>query len=315
MAILQTFATVHMREEVSDKIWDISPEKTPFLSNARKGKVNATLSEWQIDALAAVDGANKRVQGYDISSEDAVGQPTKLGNRTQISDKTAKIAGTVEAVNRAGRKSEMARALARKTMELKRDIETILLSNQAASAGDATTASTTGSVLAFIKTNTNKGTGAAADPVYTTLPNATRTDGTTRPYTEVIHKDVLEQMWIEGAEPEIVMVGAKQKGVASTFTGIAQIRKAVEGRKQATVIGAADVYVGDFGEVTFVPNRFMRAVDALYLDQSMYDVAFLRPIATTVLAKVGDSERRLINTEYMLRVFNEKGLGLAADLS
>jgi hypothetical protein len=314
MAILQTFATVGIREELSDKIWDISPEKTPFTSGAMKGTVKNTLSEWQIDELAAPDDDNAFVQGFDVSSEEAVSQPSRLGNRTQISAKTAKVAKTVEATDRAGRKGEMARAIARKTAELKRDIETILLSNQAADAGDATNASYTGSVLAFIKSNVNKA-GDGANPSYTTLPDDPRGDGTQRAYSEVIHKNVLEQMWVAGAEPDRVMVNAFQKQVASTFTGIAQIRKSVEGAKQATVIGAADVYVGDFGQVTFVPNRFMRTRDALYLDSSMYKFSTLRPLSVTPLAVVGSSDRRLIEIEYMLQVMNEKGLGLAADLT
>jgi len=314
MAILKTFTVIGMREELADRIWDISPEATPFMSNAKKGTVRATLSEWLIDELTAPDTANAKVQGYDVTAEDTITQPVRLGNRTQISDKTAKVAKTVEAVNKAGRRAEMARALSRKMVELKRDIESILLSNQIAYAGTASAASTTGSVLAFIKTNVNKA-GDGTNPSYTSLPDALRVDGTPRPFTETIHKDVLEQMWIEGADPSIVMVGAVQKGVASTFTGIAQIRKAVEGLKQAAIIGAADVYVGDFGEVTFVPNRWMRPIDALYLDKSMYEFATLRGFDTIPLAIMGDSDRRLVNVEYMLKVYNEKGLGLATDLA
>lgn len=314
MAILQTFATVGIREELSDKIWDISPEKTPFTSGAAKGTVKNTLSEWLIDELAAPNLSNAFVQGFDVGAEEAISQPVRLGNRTQISAKTAKVAKTVEATDRAGRKGEMARAVARKTAELKRDIESIMLSNQAADAGGASTASLTGSVLAFIKTNVNKA-GDGVDPVYTTLPNNARTDGTQRAFTEVIHRDVLEQMWVSGAEPDTMMVNSFQKQVASTFVGIAAIRKAVEGAKPATVIGAVDTYVGEFGQVTFVPNRFMRQRDALYLDRSMYKFSTLRPLTVTPLAMIGSSDRRLIEIEYMLQVMNEKGLGLAADLT
>lgn len=313
MAILQTFAVVGTREELSDKIWQITPEKTPFTSGAKKGSIKSLYPEWQISDLAAVDLTNKAVQGFDVSNEQAVSQPTRLGNRTQISFKTAKIALTVEATDRAGRKGEMARAIAQKTAEWKRDVESILLSNQASSAGDASTASTVGSILAFIKTNVNKA-GDGVNPVYTSEPDDVRTNGTARAYSEDIHKNVLAMMWAQGGEPDIVMVNGFQKGVASTFTGIAQIRKDAPGMKQATVIGAADVYVGDFGNVTFVPNRFMRTIDALYLDRNLYEFSTLRPYSVTPLAKVGDSERRLIVGEYSLKVFNEKGLGLATDL-
>ena len=315
MAILQTFATVGIREELADKIWDISPQQTPFTSGARKSTVKSMNPEWMIDELEAPDTANKAVQGFDVGTEEAIAQPSRLSNRLQISFKTAKVAKTVEATDRAGRRGEMARAIARKTAELKRDIEAILLSNQAADPGDASTAATVGSVLAFIKTNVDFNTADGANPVYTTLPDDARTDGTERPFTEAIHKNVLELMWNEGADPDMVMVNGHQKQVASTFTGIAQIRKDAAGAKQATVIGAADVYVGDFGSVTFVPNRFMRTIDALYLDKMYYEFATLRPLSVTPLAVVGSSDRRLIEIEYTLKVLNEKGLGLATDLA
>lgn len=314
MAILKTFGTVGIREQLMDRIYDISPQDVPFSSNAPRVDLKNTFFEWQVDTLAAPDTANAQVQGRDITNEDAVSQPTRIGNRTQISDKTAKVARTVEDVVRAGRAGELARAVARKTIELRRDVESILLSNQAASAGDASTAYTTASILAFLKTNVNKASDGV-NPVYTSVPDDTRTDGTARPYTEAIHKDVLSRMWVEGASPEIVMVGAFQKQVASTFTGIAEVRVAAEKRSQATIIGAADVYVGDFDTVTFVPNRWMRSKDAIYLDRKMYALGFLSPYKTITLAKNGDNERRLINVEYGLMVHNEKAHGLATDLS
>jgi Family of unknown function (DUF5309) len=128
-------------------------------------------------------------------------------------------------------------------MELKRDMETIMLANQAASAGDSTTAQKTGSLLAFIKTNTDKGTNGA-DPSYTTLPNDDRSDGVTRAFTETILKNVLQKVWEQGGDPSIVMVGAKNKQVVSGFNGIATRYRDVPAGKQAQIIGAADVYVG-----------------------------------------------------------------------
>jgi hypothetical protein len=314
MAILKTFTTVGIREQLMDRIFDISPQDTPFLANAgHRPKITNTYFEWLVDELAAPDLDNARVQGYDISTHDAVDQPTRIGNRTQISDKTAKVARTVDQVSKAGRGKDLARAVTRKMIELRIDVENILLSNQAASVGNASTAYTTAGILAFLKTNINMGVGGA-NPVWTDVPDDVRTNGTPRAYTETIHKDVLAQMWTAGASPEIVMVGAFQKQVASSFTGIAQIRVAVEKRSKGSIIGAADVYVGDFDTVTFVPNRWMRPIDALYLDRKMYGVGFLHPFTTIELAKLGDNERRLINVEYGLMVNNEAAHGLATDL-
>jgi hypothetical protein len=208
----------------------------------------------------------------------------------------------------------LAYQLAKRAAELKRDMETIMLANQAASAGDSTTAQKTGSLLAFIKTNTDKGTNGA-DPVYTTLPNDDRSDGVTRAFTETILKNVLQKVWEQGGDPSIVMVGAKNKQVVSGFNGIATRYRDVPAGKQAQIIGAADVYVGDFGQVNIVPNRFQRDRDAFVLSPDYAGVHFLRPFQQVELATTGDAEKRLLLAEYGLAIYNEKAHGLAADLS
>lgn len=311
----KTYETVGAREELADVIYRISPEETPFMSNGRRGSCDATYTEWQTDALAAASTSNKHVEGDEVSSFTAVTPTVRLGNRTQISRKDLIVSKTQERVRKAGRKSEVAYQMAKRSAELKRDMEAILTSNQASAAGDATTARALGSILAFIKTNVDKDAGGS-NPSYTTEPNATRTDGTQRNFAESQLKNVIQLAWTEGGKPTIVMVGAANKQNASAFAGIAQIRKAVEGNRAASIIGAADLYVSDFGNVTFVPNRFQRGRDALVLDPTMYQVAYLRPFEWTDLAKTGDTAaKKALFVEYTLKVFNEKALGLVADLT
>jgi hypothetical protein len=75
------------------------------------------------------------------------------------------------------------------------------------------------------------------------------------------------------------------------------------------------VYVSDFGVVRVVPNRFQRERDGLVLDFSMCSIPYLRSFRTRKLAKTGDAEKTLLVVEYTLRVNQEAGLGLAADLT
>jgi hypothetical protein len=309
-----TYSAKGIREDLSNQIYNISPETTPFMNNIGRGTASNTLFQWQTDSLADNTTANAQLQGDDITSYDAVTATVQLTNYTQISRKTVVISGTVEAVNKAGRKSELAYQLAKRAAELKRDMETIMLANQAASAGDSTTAQKTGSLLAFIKTNTDKGTNGA-DPSYSTLPNDDRSDGVTRAFTETILKSVLQKVWEQGGDPSIVMVGAKNKQVVSGFNGIATRFRDVPAGKQAQIIGAADVYVGDFGQVNIVPNRFQRDRDAFVLSPDYAGVHFLRPFQQVELATTGDAEKRLLLAEYGLAIYNEKAHGLAADLS
>jgi len=315
-----TFNAKGIRESLSNVIYNISPEETPFMSNVGRENVKNTYFEWQTDSLAAASTTNAQIEGDDVSSFDSTSATTRIGNYTQISSKTVVISGTLESVDKAGRRSELAYQLAKRSAELKRDMESIMLTNQAAAAGSAgvsTALRKTGSLLAFLKSNTDKGTGGA-DPVYTSSPNATRTDATAanlRTFTETILKSVIQKVWAAGGSPKILMVGPVNKQRVSGFAGIAQIRKEVVGNNPASIIGAADVYVSDFGNVNVVPNRFQRERDAFVLDPEYAAVAYLRPFNTVELAKTGDAEKRMINVEWGLKVNTEAAHGLAADLT
>lgn len=315
-----TFAAKGIRESLSNVIYNISPEETPFMSNIGRENVKNTFFEWQTDALAAASTTNAQIEGDDISAYDQATPTVRVGNYTQVSRKTVILSGTLEAVDKAGRRSELAYQLAKRSAELKRDMESIMLCNQAAAAGSAgvsTALRKTGSLLAFLKTNTDKGSGGN-DPTYTTQPNATRTDAldaNLRTFTETILKSVIQKVWTAGGTPKLLMVGPVNKQRVSGFAGIADIRKDAPGKGPATIIGAADVYVSDFGAVSVVPNRFQRERDAFVLDPEYAAVAFLRPFQTEELAKTGDAEKRMILVEWGLKVNTEAAHGLAADLT
>ena len=311
MATYQTYTAIGQREDLSDVIYNISPTDTPIMSSVGKSKATAVYHEWQTDSLAAATTNNAAVEGDDAT--DATMSPTtRLGNYTQIVQKTVKISGTLDAVDKAGRKSEKAYQLAKASAEIKRDIETIISANQGRSAGNSSTARKLGSLLSWITTNSSFGT-SGADP--TTIGVSTRTDGTARSFTETILKDVIQQVYSSGGNPKILMVGAYQKQAVSAFAGIAAQRYMAPGNEPTTIIGAADVYMSDFGTVSVVPNRFMRTRDALVLDPEYAALAYLRPFATNELAKTGDSEKTQILAELTLEVRNEAAHGIAADLA
>jgi hypothetical protein len=309
-----TFSAKGIREDLSNVIANISPEETPFMSNIGRESVTNTLFEFQTDVLAAA-AANAQLEGDDITSFDAVVATVRVQNYCQISRKTIVLSATEEVVNKAGRRSELAYQIAKRSSELKRDQEFNMLQNTAANAGSTSAARVTGSLLAFLKTNTSVGAGGA-NPSYTTLPNATRTDGTQRAFTEVILKDVIQKVWSSGGIPKILMVGPVNKQRVSGFTGIASSRFNIDGgAKPATLIGAVDIYVSDFGNVQVVPNRFQRERDALVLDPDYAKMVVLRPYQQIELAKTGDADKRLLLVEFGLKITAEDAHGIAADLT
>ncbi len=315
MATYQTYTAVGQREDLSDVIYNISPTDTPFMSSIGKTKATAVLHEWQTDSLAAATLNNAAVEGATAS--DATMSPTtRVGNRTQIYQKTIKISGTLDAVDKAGRKSEKAYQLAKASAEIKRDIETTLLSNQAASNGNSSTARTLGGLQCWLATNGDFGSGGSAGASGTTQ----RTNGTNRTFDEAILKTVVKEVYASGGNPKVLMVNPGHKQTVSAFAGIAAQRYMAPSNEPTTIIGAADVYLSDFGTISVVPNRFMSSTNAcdeaaFVLDPDMAAVAYLRPFQTNELAKTGDSEMTQLLAELTLEVKNEAAHGIIADIT
>jgi hypothetical protein len=308
------------REDLADVIYNISPTDTPFLSSIGKGgKAKGVLHEWQTDSLADVDTGNAHLEG-DEAAFTTPSATVRVGNYTQIMRKTAIVSGTVEEIDKAGRKSEMAYQLAKRAKELKRDQEAIMLSNQGGDAGGEGTARKMASMGAWLKTNVDFGTGGA-NPTYTAgVPDAARTDATSgdlRAFTETILKSVIEQVWTSGGDAKVLMVGPFNKQAVSTFPGIATRNFDLSNvsPRATAIIASVDVYVGDLGTLRVIPNRFQRERDAWVLDFSLISMPALRSYRSVPLAKTGDAEKRLLLVEHTLRVNQEAGLGLAADLT
>ena len=76
------YSAIGIREDLSNVIYNISPEETPFISNIGRESVKNTYFEWQTDALAAASASNAALEGDDISSFTAVTPTSRVGNYT-----------------------------------------------------------------------------------------------------------------------------------------------------------------------------------------------------------------------------------------
>ena len=304
-----TYDAVGIREDLQDVIYSISPTETPFMSSAAREQVKNTFHEWQTDSLAAAATDNAVIEG-DEATLDASTATARIGNYTQIMDKTVVITGTQEAVDKAGRASELAYQIAKKSKELKRDIESTLLTNQARAAGSSSAARTFGSMGAWIATNSNKASDGT-DPTASDGSDA-RNDGTQRALTEDMLKDVIKGTWNAGGNPSVVMVGPFNKQKISGFTGG---NTRFDASEDKTLYTSIDVYSSDFGDLEVVPNRFSRDRDALVLDMDYWSVGFLRDFTMHELSKTGDAEKRQILAELTLISRNEGASGGVFDLT
>lgn len=246
---------------------------------------------------------------------DAATATVRLGNIAQISTKIPRVTGTQRVVDHAGRDDEMAYQEMLKGLELKRDIETTLIgTNQAKVTGNGTTARKLATVLSWLTSNTAM--SSAGSPANPTAADGTgtRTDGTQRAFIESQVKTVLSSIWTAGGKPDVIMTGAFNKQVFSTFTGRATPIEETKGKK---ITAAVDAYESDFGRLKVVPNRFQRSRDVFILQMDMWAYAPLpgRNMVSFPLAKTGDTDRKQILSEYTLEARNEKSSGGVFDLT
>lgn len=313
--ITNTFMTYEAkgnREDLEDIIYDVSPTKTAFLSNAGRSVAKAVLHEWQMDSLrAAAD--NKQVQGADATFT-AVVPTVRVGNYTQIASESVIVSGTQEAVDHAGRGSEVGYQLTKLGKVIKLDMEkTLVGTNKGGVGASPGVEPELASLPAWLKTNTIFGAGGA-DPTWTAgVPPAGRVDGSLTAFTLAKLQAAMALCFASGAEPTTLMVGPFNKQLASTFTGISSVQYNMSKPEAAAIIAAVDVIKTDFGLLSIVPNRLQRERDAFLIDWELVDVQYLRPFQQRALADTGDGIKRFMVVEYTLEVKNEAGLGAIYD--
>jgi len=284
----KTYDATAIREDLSDVIYDISPTDTPFMSSiAGKGSVSNTLFEWQTEALASAVINNYHVEGADAGTA-ATTVTARVTNQTQISKKVVEVSGSHEAVNNAGKKSELAHQLAKASKELKRDMEGSLLANNAAAAGNATTARETRGAAHWITTNVTDA-------------------GTSGTNAAMVEADVLaaaEAVWTAGGEASTILLGATNKKLITAMSGRADAIRSVADNNM-TIQNSVDVYVSDFGTYNIVMDRFCDQDFVYFLDHDMWSVDYLRDFQTVDIARAGDGEKKMLLVEYGLRCGNE----------
>lgn len=314
-----TTTSVGNRESLANVVDRTEREETPVYSLISKGSAESVRPEWLTESMEA-PGANRHTEGdeYDF---DVVEPPKRMGNYTQIMSKTFIISNTQETVSEAGNTQKTKHQKLLKGIELKGDVEYAILAPQA-SIGGANRQS--GGLPTWYETNVNRGAGGANGGFdFNTGLTIAPTNGTQRAFTKAIMDDVMQQGWISGAKFKTVSVSPYVKSVFVTFmsdSNVAPFRYPVKDGEGNTIISNADFYHGPFGMVAILPNRVQAESAALarnahFIDPSKLSFEWLRRIAEDRdLAKTGDAKKTALIGEGTLKVKNEKGIGVAADL-
>lgn len=325
----------NVREDFLNAIYNIAPKATPFMSGIGTGKSKDVYTSWPQDTLEEPNDGNAAKDGADLGA-DASEKARRVGNINQISTKSLIVTGRAETVDKAGRSSEMAYQLAKKSAALKRDMEVILTSNQAAVPDlDGDTASLLGGLRACFRdavapeTDTaltavdgaNGGVGAAGYPT-------AATPGTARTFTQTLLDTGFQACYTNGGDPGVIMVSPTMKRVISNYLYSSSARVAAlysdinQKTSGVSAQGSVDVYIHDFGMAKIVPNRLLGytkaarvPVDDVYLlDMSMWSVLYLRSFRTKDISPSGDNTKKLLLVDYSLQYKEEMASGVIADI-
>lgn len=304
------------REDLIDKIYNTSPTETPVLSAVGRVSATNTYHEWQRDSLATANKDNALIDGDDVTL-DAQTPTERVGNYMQIFAKKPGVSRRANIVKKAGRGSELAYIKAKAMLEIKRDIEAMIVSANAAVAPTTTVAGKSGGLGVQNNANTEHGAGGSTAAWTSGAPTTAPTAGTGRAFTEALLKSAVQKTYIASGEvPRMVIMSPNHKGVFSGFAGIAVNRYQVSKKEQGRIIGGADVYMSDFGELEIVPHYLMAGSTDVHLVNTDYvEVAYLDGFRTEELGKSGDSERVLVTADCGLAVRAPKALAKVADLT
>lgn len=307
------------REELSDVVSRITPEDTPIYSLVEKVSFKTAHPEWLVDDLAA-PAANIIEEGDDYTFS-ATTPAVRYGTYTQIMRKEGIISGTQDATDNAASVEQVRYQKLKKGVELRKDAEFAIVDANAQVAGITREF---GSLSTWITSNVSRGSGGSNGGYNSgTGLTAVPTNGTQRAFTKTLLDTVMQQGYTSGANFRHLVVSPYVKSVFVTFmsdTNVASFRYAASSGKENSIIANADVYEGPFGKVMVHPNRVMAgaaglARNAFLIDTEHLSFGWFRKIAEDKeVAKTGDAKKFVILGEGALKVHNEKGLGVVADV-
>jgi hypothetical protein len=315
-----------INEDVMNQIWDISNVPLPFTDRAGSDQIGNALATWTQDKLSDPDVTNAVVDGADNTKQDAKGG-ARVGNHSQISTKAVSVSTRARNSNTIGRSDELAYQVSRRQIELRRDREAICLFNQASVADDGdTVAGEMGGLPSWMASNAVGGVGFVAGGYAPgTGLTVAYTAGAAEAMSETTIRDLVEQVYDLGGESSVFMSVPKVIRLLSEymFTDTARVATLIsdqeKSREAAAALGTVNAFVTDFGILQLVPNRLQQYVGAGVAEAHILDFSLLRTgtlagYRTEPLAKIGLSDTREMSIDGTLKVLNEEGEALYADI-
>lgn len=305
-------------------ISNLSPTETPFTSMTGKESINQTKFQWQTDVVPAAKDDNAVLEGSAPAFDDPMSTKV-ITNNTQIFRRSVSVSDTANVVAYYGRGKEVGYQMEKAGMELKRDIEVALLTQDGAGTesdrvtanGTAAAGSTAPKTAGFVGLVAKKD---AADPdtgaiVHKQEGDAAALSGS---FCEATLFDMTYQMYLANSKANTIMFHPKHAGVFSGLLSLSGVGASAGVNRMKMFKGMADTYntevdtlIDPLGQkFALVPNRFMPVDKIYFFNPSDWTQMVLRAPKRIQLAKVGSSEEWVVEAELGLRHRNPFASGI-----
>lgn len=333
-------STSAAREDLADYIAIVDAKSTPFVSMSPKGKDIGNMQfSWLVDNYGApqlqgvVDGTDVTV----ASASNPVTNRTRLNNYGQAFRRDLRIGFIAETQDVAGVTDELANGIAKKLVELKRDMEsTFMCTNQAAQADNGSTnAYLTGSLGNWLtSTNaSNIGACASGSPF---LPASGAVDTTaSASFTEATVQNVLTAVYgntgtfrdydcilgttLKRAFTNLTASGVTQVANANSIAATS-VRTFNQDLSADTFKASIDIFEGDFGRLILHPSTFIggknstslsaQAYKGYVIPMDMVEVRYAKLPQVKPLPDAGGGPGRLVEAIAGLVCKNPSGFGM-----
>lgn len=283
-----------LREELGDVIHNVAPAETPILSSIGMAKVSSRYPQWLVDTYRAA-ATNAYIENQTFTDHDKT-VPTRVANITQTVYRGGRITDVQRAVDHAGMDDPLGYYEVKDIVELKKDIELMLLKGSAVT-GDTDTACQANGLLNAISTN--------------------NTGLSTITLTETIFNNILGLTWGNTARmPYQTYCNPKIKRTISGFTTNVTRNVNAEERKQINVV---DFYDSDF--VKGMEIRMHRDLldgdntgEMVMIDPNYLATGWLKGLKSELLPRNGLRNDYQISGHLTLLFNNEKAFAAATEL-
>lgn len=331
-------STSSAREDLADYIAIVDAKSTPFVSMAPKGRDIGNMQfSWQVDNYGAPVLAGV-VDGTDVtvaSASNPVVNRTRLNNYGQAFRRDLRIGFIAETQDVAGVTDELANGIAKKLVEIKRDMEsTFLCTNQAAQADNGTNPYLTGSMGNWLNSTnaSNIGACASGSPF---LPASGAVDTTaSASFTEATAQNVLTAIYsatgtfrdydcILGTTLKRAFTNLTSSGVTQVVNAnsiaATSVRTFNQDLSSDTFKASIDLFEGDFGRLILHPTTFLggknstslsaQAFKGYVIPMDMVEVRYAKLPQVKNLPDAGGGPARLVEAIAGLVVKNPSGFG------